>query len=189
MLCCLLAQGKKINLENLNFKENGEQLRLLLGHEFFPHLPTRELFLNHFSNLHFYVQELSFLACCTFMPCSTFYIYFFFFSKKLNCRSLGRSSIFPSWKIHLIENFIIIATANNITRLERCAWEFEQIIAFLRFSSSSLQEWKSFYFQVRESFRLNLLIFIMQVVQLKAVSGKGLEFLRVEWENKSALRI
>lgn len=83
VLCCLLAQGKKINLENLNFKENGEQLRLLLGHEFFPHLPTRELFLNHFSNLHFYVQELSFLACCTFMPCSTFYIYFFLLLKKM----------------------------------------------------------------------------------------------------------
>lgn len=82
----------------------------------------------------------------------------------------------PSWKIHLIEIFIIIATANNIMRVERWAWEFERIIAFLRFSSSSslilkntfcyMRKRKRFYFEWN-SFRLNLLIFIMQVVQLK----------------------
>lgn len=45
MYCAASLKGKrKINLENLNFQENGEQLRLLLGP------PTRELFFNHFLN-------------------------------------------------------------------------------------------------------------------------------------------
>lgn len=82
MLCCLLAQGKKINLENLNFKENGEQLRLLLGHEFFPHLPTRELFLNHFRICIFMFK--SFHSLPVVLSCLALHFIFIFSSSQKN---------------------------------------------------------------------------------------------------------